>query len=80
MKLAIIGLGHAGCAYFSACRKFVSQAEITLVDINPSVNISSIYNIQIYASIPRELFDVVIIATPPATHLNVLKDVYNNGS
>ena len=80
MKAAIIGYGHAGQAYLSAFSALGMQEEIVLVDLDQSVRARVPTGVKFYTELPQGQFDIVIVATPPATHLGVLKGVHEQAS
>ncbi len=80
MKTVIIGYGHAGKAYLAACLALGRHTEIVLVDRNPEVRMHVPEGLRFYTSLPQEQFDLAIVATPPATHLDVLNAVHDQAA
>ncbi|MDA9345640.1 Gfo/Idh/MocA family oxidoreductase [bacterium] len=75
MKVVIIGYGHAGRAYVSACRNLSAITEIFVVDVNQAVRSDVPHGVNFATRLPPCRFDLAIIATPPSTHLSVLESV-----
>jgi len=77
MKIIIIGYGHAGQAYLSACVALKKYEKITVVDLDYSQKEYVPNNVRFCTKLPDEKFDLAIVATPPETHLEVLNSVHS---
>lgn len=67
MEVLVLGYGHAGKAYIAALERVAPNCKIFVTDIGPDVFVP-----ERYLSPGRrkpEKFDLVIIATPPNSHL-----------
>lgn len=74
MKALIIGFGHAGKAYTAALEATFNDIQIHIEDNNPLTEIPNKY---VFFEKNKQLFyDIAIVATPPSTHLVVMKKVY----
>jgi len=74
MKALIIGFGHAGKAYTAALEATFNDIQIHIEDNNPRTEIPDKY---VFFEKNKQLFyDIAIVATPPSTHLVVMKKVY----
>ena len=76
MEICIIGFGHAGKAYTEAFKGVINEAKISIIDTDPTVFIPEHYSK--LDDISGLIFDVIVIATPPKTHLNVLASILNH--
>ncbi len=76
MKVIIIGFGHAGQAYLSACASLWTLHQVTLVDLDPAVEVKVPEGVRFSTEVPDEYFDLAIVATPPATHFAVVEAIY----
>lgn len=80
MKLLVIGFGHAGQAYLKACLSMPKFKHITVVDIDPAVKARVDRGVRFSSEVPKDQFDLAIIATPPASHLKVLRVVHERAA
>jgi hypothetical protein len=80
MRVAIIGFGHAGQAYLSALTHISPDSEVLIVDIDSSIR-ARVPNFASFDTKLHEAFyDLIVIATPPSSHLNDLKRVFQSSS
>lgn len=80
MRILIIGFGHAGKAYSSACLSTLRNCNVGVVDTDPTVQSKVTRGVDFYTEVPDGSFDLVIVATPPSTHYTVLKAIRNQAS
>lgn len=75
LKICLFGLGHAGRSYLTALQSYGNDIEIYIVDVDDRVANHIPLGMNFYTKIPNVHMDLTIIATPPATHLQVYKEV-----
>lgn len=75
MRALIIGFGHSGRAYLNACRAIGGFDAIHLTDIDPIAGSDLPEDVSFSTDLPKDKYDLAVVATPPASHLEVLSKV-----
>lgn len=72
MQILILGYGHAGRAYANALSSLNFDFELTIVDLDENLRFHIPSGANFSAYIPQINYELAILATPPATHLQEL--------